>query len=54
VVERGKGIPRKDDCLHRGSGPDAYQAKTYCWTEKLNKEDDGIDKHWVLLAVVKR
>jgi len=29
-------------------------AETICWTKKLNKEDYGIDKHWVLLAVVEK
>ena len=29
-----------------------YSSKTYCWTQKLNKEDYGVDKTWVLLAVV--
>ena len=27
---------------------------TYCRTKKLNKEDYGVDKYWVLLAVVKK
>ena len=30
-----------------------YKSETYCWTRKLNKEDYGVDKYWVLLAVVK-
>ena len=30
-----------------------YKSETYCWTQKLNREDYGVDKHWVLLAVVK-
>jgi hypothetical protein len=25
---------------------------TYCWTQKLNREDYRVDKYWVLLAVV--
>ena len=24
--------------------------ETYCWTQKLNREDYGVDKYWVLLA----
>ena len=30
-----------------------YRPQTYCWTQKLNREDYGVDKFWVLLAVVK-
>ena len=30
-----------------------YGSETYCWTQKLNREDYGVDKYWVLLAVVK-
>ena len=30
-----------------------YKSETYCWTQKLNREDYGVDKYWVLLAVVK-
>jgi len=29
------------------------QQETYSWTKKLNREDYGVDKYWVLLAVVK-
>jgi hypothetical protein len=28
-------------------------SETYCWTQKLNREDYRVDKYWVLLAVVK-
>ena len=28
-----------------------YESETYCWTQKLNREDDGVDKYWVILAV---
>jgi hypothetical protein len=27
-----------------------YRSETYCWTPKLNREDYGVDKYWVLLA----
>jgi hypothetical protein len=30
-----------------------YKPETYCWTQKLNREDYGVDKYCVLLAVVK-
>ena len=30
-----------------------YKSETYSWTQKLNREDYGLDKYWVLLAVVK-
>ena len=30
-----------------------YKSETYCWTQKLNREDYGVGKYWVLLAVVK-
>ena len=30
-----------------------YKSETYFWTQKLNKEDYGVDKDWVLLAAVK-
>ena len=29
-----------------------YMSETHCWIQKLNKEDYGVDKCWVLLAVV--
>ncbi len=25
-----------------------HRSETYCWTQKLNREDDGVDKYWVL------
>ena len=28
-----------------------YKSGTYCWTPKLNKEDYGSHKYWVLLGV---
>jgi hypothetical protein len=28
-----------------------YESETYCWTQKLNREDYGVDKYWVILAV---
>ena len=30
-----------------------YMSETHWWTQKLNSEDYGVDKCWVLLAVVK-
>jgi hypothetical protein len=30
-----------------------YKAEMYCWTQKLKREDYGVDTYWVLLAVVK-
>jgi hypothetical protein len=30
-----------------------YKPETYCWTQKLNKEDYGVDKYGVLLALGK-
>ena len=24
-----------------------YRSETYCWTQKLNREDYGVDKYWV-------
>ncbi len=30
-----------------------YMPETNSWTQKLNKEDYGVGKYWVLLAVVK-
>ncbi len=30
-----------------------YRSETYYWTQKLNREDYGVDKYWVLLSVVK-
>ena len=23
-----------------------YRSETYCWTQKLNREDYGVDKYW--------
>jgi hypothetical protein len=25
-----------------------YRSETYCWTQKLNREDYGVHKHWVI------
>ena len=25
-----------------------YRSETYCWTAKLNREDYGVDKYWVI------
>ena len=25
-----------------------YMSETYYWTQKLNKEDYGVDKYWVI------
>ena len=30
-----------------------YESERYCWTKKLNREDYGVHKYLVLLAVVK-
>jgi hypothetical protein len=30
-----------------------YRTETQRWTQKLNREDYGVDKYWVLRAVVK-
>jgi hypothetical protein len=30
-----------------------YKAEMYCWTQKLKREDYGVDTYWVILAVVK-
>jgi hypothetical protein len=24
-----------------------YRSETYCWTQKLNREDYEVDKYWV-------
>ena len=29
-----------------------YRSETYCWTQKLNREDYGVDKYWVLFFFV--
>jgi len=26
-----------------------YRSETYCWTQKLNREDYGVDKYWVII-----
>ena len=25
-----------------------YRSETYCWTQKLNRVDSGVDKYWVI------
>ncbi len=27
-----------------------YKSETYYWTQKLNRQDYGVDKYWILLA----
>ncbi len=44
-VEKKKSVA--DQCAVK------YRSETYSWTQKLNREDYGVDKYWVLLAVVK-
>ena len=29
-----------------------YKSETYCWTKKLNREDYGVDKYWVILLLL--
>ena len=29
-----------------------YRSETYCWTQKLKREEYGVDNYWVLFAVV--
>ena len=38
--------------MQEGAYPTTKKEES-CWTEKLNREDYGVDKYWVLLAVVK-
>jgi hypothetical protein len=30
-----------------------YKSETYCWTQKLKREEYGVGQYWVLLAFVK-
>ena len=30
-----------------------YRSETHCWTQTVSKEDYGVDKYWVILAVVR-
>ena len=45
--------PKKKKSAADQFGAVKYRSETYCWTQKLNREDYGVDKYWVLLAVVK-
>jgi hypothetical protein len=27
-----------------------YRSETYCWTQKLNRKDYGVDKYWLRFA----
>jgi hypothetical protein len=27
-----------------------YSSETYCWTQKLNRQDYGVDKYWVFFC----
>ena len=29
-----------------------YRPETYWWTQKLNREDYGVDKYWVLFFIL--
>jgi hypothetical protein len=51
-------ICRRVFMIEKNSVPDQfavvkYRSETYYWTQKLNREDYGVDKYCVLLAVVK-
>ena len=31
-----------------------YKSETYCWTQKLSREDYGVDKYWCTSCSCKR
>ena len=47
----GKSLAKKKGVV--GQFAVKYKSETYCWTQKLKKEDHGVEKYWLLLAVVK-
>ena len=46
-------VHKKKKCVAGQFAAIKYRSDTYCWTQKLKREDYGVDKYWVLLAVVK-
>ena len=48
-----KSVEKKKRVAGAGQLAVKYRPETHSWTQKLNREDYGIDKYWLLLAVVK-
>jgi hypothetical protein len=44
--------PKKKKRSVAGQFAVKYRSETYSWTQKLSREDTGIDKYWEILAVV--
>jgi hypothetical protein len=51
TVEMVKSVEKKKSVA--GQFAVKYKSETYDRTQKLSREDYGVDKSWVLLAVVK-
>jgi hypothetical protein len=49
----GGAYPKTKKKSSAGQFAVKYRPETYSWTQKLNREDYGVDKYWALLAVVK-
>ena len=47
-----KNVEKKKN-LVAGQVAVKYRSETFCWTKKRDREDYGVDKSGVLLAVVK-
>jgi hypothetical protein len=50
-AKHGADTPRRR-CAYAWKEPVKYRSETYCWTQKLNRKDYGVDEYWVLFAVV--
>ncbi len=44
--------PKKKKRSVAGQFAVKYRSETYSWTQKLSREDTGVDKYWEILAVV--
>ena len=48
-----KSVEKKKSVAGQSQAAVKYRSETYRWTQKLNREDYGVHKYWVLLSVVK-
>ncbi len=51
ICRRG-AYPKKKKSLAGQFAAVKYRSETYCWTQKLNREDYGVDKYWVFFFFI--
>jgi hypothetical protein len=46
-VQEGADPKKKEKSVADQFSAVKYRSETYCWTQKLRREDYGVDKYWV-------